>query len=343
MWSKKERMSAVLNGELADRPPISAWRHFIDTEHSGAKDLADSMIAFHKKYDWDYMKVMPRAVYYEEAWGGEFDYSARDIYIRQLYAPCKKAPVNSRQDLEKITELSGVDGVFAEQIEAAKLIVDGLDDGAPVFHSIFAPTAIFQKICNINSIGRYRPASREDLMITLMHEEPELVHRALRNIAYTMAKFVRGLGETGIYGIFYAATGLSRTGYLTEEEWKEFVRPYDMIVLEAMGTMAPMLHACGIYVNPEWFADYPIKILHWPESATGNPSLDSSPAWLGNITPMGGCDERLFGQNKAEEIFAMSKNTQKRMAKIPFVMAPDCSISPFSYDEEIQAFRNSVE
>ena len=33
MWSKKERLEAVLNGEKADRVPVSAWRHFLEDEH----------------------------------------------------------------------------------------------------------------------------------------------------------------------------------------------------------------------------------------------------------------------------------------------------------------------
>ena len=74
MWTKKERVEAVLNGELADRPPVSAWRHFLETEHSGAEDFANSMLAFQKTYDWDYVKAQNQATYYEEVWGGEFGY-----------------------------------------------------------------------------------------------------------------------------------------------------------------------------------------------------------------------------------------------------------------------------
>lgn len=338
MWSKKERISAILKNELADRPPVSAWRHFIESEHSGAKDLADAMLTFQRKYDWDYMKVQPRAVYYEEAWGCEFDY---DDYVG-LAPRCTNAAIKNRSDLEKIIELSGTDGVFAEQLEAMGLILGGLTDDTPVFQSIFCPTAILQKLCDVNSIGRYRAATRGDLMVTLMQEEPALVHRALKNIACTMANYVAALSKTGLYGVFYAATGLSRTGYLTREEWDTFVRPYDLIVLEAMGPLAPMLHACGISVNPQWFADYPIRILHWPESAPGNPALVSAPEWLGGIIPMGGCDERLFGQDKAAEIGAITRNTVRRMGKIPFILAPDCSLAINSSEEEIRAFQSAV-
>ena len=53
---------------------------------------------------------------------------------------------------------------------------------------------------------------------------------------------------------------------------------------------------------------------------------------------MGGCDERLFGQHKADEIGAMTRNTLKRMKDIPFMLAPDCSLALNTYDDELRAF-----
>lgn len=44
MWTKKERFEAVLNHELADRPPVSAWRHFTEKEHSGADLFVETML-----------------------------------------------------------------------------------------------------------------------------------------------------------------------------------------------------------------------------------------------------------------------------------------------------------
>ena len=339
MWSKRERTSAVLSGELADRPPVSAWRHFLETEHSGAKDLADSMLAFQKKYDWDYVKVQNRATYYEEVWGGEFDY---EDYRGGVVAPCTKAPITCAQDLEKIVEMPASASPLAEQLEAARLIVEGLEDDAPVFPSIFCPTSVFQKMCAVDSIGRYRPASRSDLMVTLMKEHPDQVHTALRNITRTLAAYAQELVKTGIYGVFYAATGLSRTGYLTRAEWEEFVRPYDLELIQALKPLKIMVHDCGIYCNPEWFADYPIDILHWPESATGNPPLNSAPNWLGKITPMGGVDERLFGQDKAQEIAELTRTSLKKMKEIPFLLSPDCSVSIHTRHDELTAFLNAA-
>ena len=335
MWTKRERVEAVLHGELADRPPVSGWRHFLETEHSGAKDFGDCMLAFQARYDWDYVKAQNRATYYEEVWGGEFDY---EDYRGGVVAPCTKAPITCAADLEKIVEMPASSPPLREQVEAARLIVEGLGEDAPVFPSIFCPAAVFQKMCAVDSIGRYRAATRSDLMVTLMKEHPEQVHTALKNITRTLASYSQELVKTGIYGVFYAATGLSRSGYLTRGEWEEFVRPYDMELLEALRPCKVMVHDCGINCNPEWFADYPIAILHWPESATGNPPLDSAPEWLGSITPMGGVDERPFGQNQAEHIAELTRATRRKMKNIPFLLAPDCSISVHTTHEELTAF-----
>lgn len=63
MWTKKERFEAVLNHELADRPPVSAWRHFTENEHSGADLFVETMLKWQNTYDWDYVKLQPRASY----------------------------------------------------------------------------------------------------------------------------------------------------------------------------------------------------------------------------------------------------------------------------------------
>lgn len=338
MWTKKERVMAVLNGQLADRPPVSAWRHFPEKEHD-AVSFAGAMLEFQKTYDWDYVKLQNRATYYEEAWGGEFDYTA---YNGGNVAPCTKAPINSAADLEKIVELPASTPVFAEQVEATKLFLKGLGEEIPTFPSIFSPTAAFQKMCKVDSIGRYRVSSREDLMVTLMHENPGEVHRALKNITRTLAGLSQEMVKTGVFGIFFAPCGLSRTGYLTREEWEEFVRPYDLELLEAMKPCKIMLHACGIYSNPAWYADYPIHILHWAESAVGNAPLVSAPGWLGKITPMGGVDERPFGKGDPAVIDKLAKETLKKMKDIPFLLAPDCSVAQNTAQEEFLALYRAV-
>lgn len=340
MWSKRERIGAVLHGERADRPPISAWRHFPQFEHDGPAVMAKAMLDFQSRYDWDFIKVNPRAVYYHEAWGNKYDYDHYNDVVPTLV----KKVVNSREDIEKIGEVSGRNGVFAEQIEAVRLIIEGTKGKVPVFQTIFTPVGIFMNLCGLRSIGRYRESPREEsVMIQMMNEEPHLVHVALGNIARTIANYAAGIVEAGADGVFYAALGMARTGYFTPEEWQEFVKPYDLMVLEELKKIMTIIHTCGIHSNPEWFTGFPVNVIHWAENAPGNPSLVSAPLWIKNRIPMGGVDERLFGANKPEEIRSMAKDTIEKMDDIPFILAPDCSIGLNSSDEEIAAFRSSVE
>lgn len=339
-WTKQQRLEAVLNGELADRPPISAWRHFSDREHSGAKELADAMLEWQKKYDWDYLKINPRAVYYHEAWGNEYDYD----HYNDVVPARVKTLVEKTEDLDKIVVLPGDQGVFAEQLDVVKRVREGVNGEVPVFQSVFTPIGILLNLCGMRSLGRYREAPREDSpLIKLIHQNGEEVHRALKAISITMADYCRHIALAGCDGVFYAALGMARTGYFTLEEWEEFVKPYDLIVLEELRTIKTIVHTCGIYGNPERFADWPVDIIHWASSATGNPSLKNSASWLKGKTAMGGVDERPFGQNKADEITNLARITLRNMRNQPFIMAPDCSISVKSMDSEVKAFRASVE
>lgn len=243
------------------------------------------------------------------------------------------------EDFASLMEVPGNNPIFQEQAEAIRKIHEKVGDEIPIFQTIMCPTSVLQKICNINPIGRYREASREDLLVQMMQHHPDKVHHALKVITKSLSNYAEELKKVGTFGIFYGATGLSRDSYLHFDEWEEFVKPYDYALFEALRPMKLMVHACGINVHPEYFAHYPIDILHWPESATGNPALDSAKEWLDpKISPMGGCDERLFGQHKEMEINLRAKSAVKRMKGDPFFLAPDCSLALNTYDEELRAF-----
>lgn len=298
------------------------------------------MIAFQRKYDWDFVKINPRAVYYHEAWGNQYDYTKYNDVIPALV----KKVINEREDMRKIVELDGKSTVFAEQLETIHLINVAFGGEIPVYQTIFTPIGVLLNLCGMRSLGRYRESPRnESLLIKFIETDKELVHETLGAIARTLASYAEGVVEAGADGVFYAALGMARSGYLTLEEWEEFVKPYDLIVLEALRPIKTIVHTCGIRSNPERFVDYPVNVIHWAESAPGNPKLQGSKDWLKGKIAMGGVDERPFGQNKAEEIRLMAKTTIGKMKDQPFLFTPDCSVSIKTLDEEFRAFRNSVE
>lgn len=338
---KRTRFETVLSGAVADRPPVAMWRHFTQYEHSGAKILAEKLLEFQRQYDWDFVKINPRAVYYHEAFGNEYDYSR----YNDVVPTCIKKQVNCDADLAKIVQVSGTAGVFAEQIELSKIMMDSVGKDTPVFHTAFTPIGILLNLCGMRSLGRYREAPRQESpLIEMISRNGDLVHQALEAIAKSMAEYCSALvTQAGIDGVFFAALGMARTGYFTKEEWEEFVKPYDLIVLNALKPGKCMLHTCGIAANPQWFTDYPIEMIHWAESATDNPPLKGSDSWLCGKIPMGGVDERLFGEGKESEIEQLARKSIQNMKGKPFILAPDCSVSQKTSHAEFMAMRNAVE
>ena len=138
MLSKKERVLAVLEREAVDRPPISAWRHFTESEHNGVDPFVEAMLNWQEKWDFDYMKLQPRASYYEEAFGAEFDYTK----YAGVLPTCIKAPIEKESDFDALTEVPGSHNIFQEQAEVIRKIREKVGDEIPIFQTIMCPTSI---------------------------------------------------------------------------------------------------------------------------------------------------------------------------------------------------------
>src|ERR1700674_2737571 len=66
--SKRERVLGALSGKDVDRVPISIWGHFPSDPHR-ASDLARLTVENQRRYDWDFVKMMPSGMYWPEALG----------------------------------------------------------------------------------------------------------------------------------------------------------------------------------------------------------------------------------------------------------------------------------
>lgn len=73
--TKRERVEAALAGRPVDRIPVSAWSHLLPAEKTTAA-LADAAVKWFRDYDWDWIKVNPRATVFAEGFGARFDLGA---------------------------------------------------------------------------------------------------------------------------------------------------------------------------------------------------------------------------------------------------------------------------
>ncbi|MDF2651961.1 MAG: uroporphyrinogen-III decarboxylase [Paenibacillus sp.] len=334
-WSKQDRFNAILSGERADRPIVSGWRHFIDKEQN-AEDLAETTIAFTKKYDWDWVKINPRATYLAEAWGNEYDFQDyQTVFPRQQTTVVPTAANLWDLDVKKALHSAPL----LEQLEAVKKVRQGLPD-TPLIQTVFSPLTVLLFIVGRSAyvtktvFGIENPVTLE----SLFNEHRAAAHHALHSISLTLADYVKELQQAGSDGLFYAATGTAHPGLFNEAMFNEFSRPYDSIVLEAAKYGKNVLHTCGANAQPERFNDYPIDGISWDTKAEGNPELDAAL----KATKIGGVDHVLFAANDIPQIQKQAEEALNLMKDQPFILAPNCAIPLNVTDEALELLKKSV-
>lgn len=333
--SKKQRFEAILSGKKLDRPIVSGWHHFLEHEHT-AEDLAQATIDFARKYDWDWIKINPRATYLAEAFGNTYDFAD----YQWVFPKQTKAMIEKTADLWKVKEVDvGQSAPLQEQLAALSKIRAGLPD-TPLVQTVFSPLTILMFLTGNSSYvdktmyGSEAPPSFQKLLET----DRAGIHYALNQIAQTMARYVEQLEHKAVDGLFYAVTGTTHPGLFSEAMFNELSRPYDAIVLDAMKQGKRILHTCGSYADPERFDDYPIEGTSWDTEAEGNPSL----AIELKKTKVAGVDHQIFDTTDPTTIKGQVDDALKLMVDQPFMLVPNCAVSVTATAEALTALKESV-
>lgn len=311
--SKRERVVAALSGAPVDRPPVSFWGHDFLREWT-ADGLAAAMLDSVRQYDYDYLKVNPRATYYAEAWGC--------TYTRPTDPNRHPEPqtwlLHEGADLDAVKPLDGTSGPFAEQLEALRLIGAGLADEVPFIQTVFSPLSVVGRLANDREAVR-----------RWMTEAPNALHAALDAVTRTLASYAAACLDAGADGIFFATTEWATHDVLTVGEYNTFGRPYDIRVLQAVaGAPFNVLHVCRPHNMLDQLLDYPYAAVNWAVHAPGNASLAETLAKT-NAAVMGGVDERhaLLG-GSPDEVRAQVQDALQQTAARRLLLAPGCSIEP---------------
>jgi uroporphyrinogen decarboxylase len=338
--SKRERVDAALKGEIVDRVPVSAWRHFIPAELT-SQTLAEASLKHFFDFDWDWLKVNPRATYYAEAWGNQYDFGQ---YAR-VYPRFVAGPLNSPADLEKIREVDPTTGVFAEHIDLIRKIKAGIG-GAHFIQTVFSPLSVlgFLAARPKQHTANEEVQAQAAGALRFIRENPKEAHEALKNIASTLSRYATEAVDAGASGLFFAIVKLGREDVLTKAEFEEFERPYDLLVLKAVQS-APfnMLHSCGPAIYFDAIADYPVHAINWATVGQNNPTVGEA-SRLTKKALVGGIDEDGALQNgKPDQV------TQEALAAIRstggkhFLLAPGCGIGMDAPEANLHALRRAVE
>lgn len=326
--TKRERVRAALRGQPVDRVPAGFWWHDFLREWS-AEGLAEAMLEQAREYDYDYLKVNPRATYYAEAWGCTFNPSGD----RARPPESERWVLHEAADLLSIEPVDPTGGPFAEHLEALRLIGAGLGGAVPFVQTVFSPLSVLGNLANRDRA----------LVHGWMTEAPDALHRALASVTETLAGYARAIIDAGADGIFFPTVEWGTFDVLTWPEYETFAKPYDLRVLEAVpGAEFNILHVCRPNNMLERLLDYPVAAVNWAIAAPGNAPLADTLAKTDKAV-MGGVDERhALVQGAPDDVRAQVDAALRDTGGTRFLLAPGCSISPLTPPENLRAAFDQV-
>lgn len=286
---KMERFLAASRGEKVDTPPVGCWVHF-GSALWDPELAAEVHVRFLNDYDWDYLKVM-------------------NDYRFPTAGGVKE--VSSAEELSVIGGKALSYENFEKQIEVLRILRSAAP-GVPVVDTIFSP---FQTV--IRTLGK--------TVVPMLQSSPDVAHAVLGNVADRLVEFVHatsGLAD----GVHFSVNGASADWHgwgITEEQFSNWIAPYDKRVLQAASDRVRIMHVHGYELTEAWVGDYPVEVMSWSHNQS-SPSL-AEIAEGSKFVPMGGLDELnalYWPPSKVREnVLASRRETRDRL-----IVAPGCTV-----------------
>ena len=328
--SHRERMQTILAGERPDRFAASFWRHFFHKEHS-AEGTAEAMLGFQRRFDWDFMKINPRADYHTEDWGLKQRWSTNEFAKHEKIA----WPVKRVEDWDKIRPLPTTAPALAEHLKMVSLIKKGAPADLPLLMTVFTPLAIAGRMVPENS-----------MLVEHLRTAPERVLPAIEAITETFVRYVAELRNAGADGLFYATTHWASEDLLSWEEYQRFGVPYDLRVISASGEDAlNLFHVCASnnYLRELSQLDYRSKLVNWDSADPTNLPLDKAETIMPDKVFVGGVDQRgWLIRSGAQEMAFFVDGLKEKYDPRRVIIGPGCAVEPETPMENLQAIRDRL-
>jgi len=327
-YSHRERLQIIFNGDRPDRFAASIWRHFFHVE-SSAEKMAEAMLAYQKKYDWDFMKINPRASFHTEDWGNCLEWST-DEFTKHIHT---KYAVESIDDWDKIDILPTTAPVLANHLEAISLIKKQADPELPLLMTVFNPVGIAKRLVGDRS-----------KFLAQLKDFPEKVIPAIERITQTFESFAAETRNAGADGLFYATLDMACEAAMPASQYLDNFKQQDLRILKATGNDAlNLLHVCESHNYLKELSDYPVQLINWATADPTNHGLEESFEFIGDKTAVGGLDHLgwlLYGT--VNEIKANMDRIKKSMDGKRFIFGPGCTIDARIPHQNIQAVRDNL-
>lgn len=322
--SRRERVQAALRGQEPDRVPLSLWRHYF-CEDRTAQDLAAATIRLARQYDLDLVKLTPCGLYAVEDWARErISYPGNDCDPPFLESSAVVDPL----DWRRIPSLEPTAGALGRELEAVRLVAEGLGRETPFLMTVFSPLTLAYKLAGEGVIAHLR-------------ESPADLHAGLETITETTTRFAQAALEAGADGLFFA-TQLASHHWLEPAEYEAFGQRYDLAVLEAVGgrSKITVLHLHGVDVFFDLANLYPIHAVSWHDQET-LPTLAQARQQTDRAF-ITGLDRQLLERGPTAAIHEQIRQALARTGQRGLILAPSCVIPPATPSAHLQAVREAL-
>jgi len=318
--TKRERVMAALARQPVDRPPVSFWRHAPTVDHT-AGGLAEAMLAWQRRWDLDFIKVMSSGVYCVEDWGCKVAYTGARNGAKQ----CTEHAVKTAADWARIKPLDPGAGALGRELEALRLIVAGKTDDVPVLHTLFSPLTIARKLGG-------------DRLSEDIRTSPKAILEALEAITETLVRYGAAVIQAGADGVFFA-TQTGSPDVMARDDKAQFGLLYARRALESLTGRSAFtllhIHGKGIYFD-DLVGGLSVHAVNWHDRLTPPRLADAQHRFAGAV--VGGLNEAVtLREGPIEAIVAEVDDAIQQTGGRGVMVAPGCVLPLDVPDEHLEA------
>jgi uroporphyrinogen decarboxylase len=324
--TKRERLEKTFRGEETDRVPVALWRHWPGDDQRAA-DLAEATIVFQRRWDFDFVKVTPASSYCIT------DYGVQDRWVGSLEGTREytKHAVQRSLDWTELRVLDPSRGGLARQLEVLRFLKEAFGDEVPYIQTIFSPLAQAKNIAG------------KELLIEHMRTAPDRLKTGLNTITESTLRFIDAMRRSGVSGIFYAIQHASHV-VMNENEYREFGRPYDLQILEALPEhwWLNVLHLHGDAPMFDLVTDYPVQVINWHDRESGFELSEGKLSFQGAVSGGLGRWDPMHNGTPAE-VRAQARQAVEQTSGRRFLLSTGCVILTTTPTSNIRTAREVVE
>ncbi len=314
----RQRLEATLAGRRVDRPPVSFWYHFPGQDHTPDL-LADATVAFYRRFDVDFVKLMPTGMYAVVDYGVEIRPSDDAIGTTVFVA----GPIQGPGDWAHLPSVSPSRGTLAQHVEVVRKVRAALGPDVPIVQTIFSPLTMAAKLAG---------GAIDDAFLA----DDDLAMRVLAGLADDVIAFGRACVEAGADGFYFASQLANST--TPAATYDRLGVPYDLRVLEALraDSWLLILHLHGSEPRFDLADRYPVDVVSWEDRETP-PSLADARRWTDRVLMAGLSRGELFTAGSPDAVTAQVRDALAQTSGRGVIVAPGCVLPTASSPQLLDA------